>query len=562
VIRGGAAGRGTLDGVLSNPPAPGGTGDSVTFTFGSYTIPIQAGRGGNVALPYGDHYWNPTPPVVSNGSSGGSIVIPPTLPPGFNAAQGNQGEVSDESGVGPSALAGNQAYAGGYAGMQNSPVGDLRGNGSAGSDGYYLIIFSAGQASPVITAPSISSTRILVSWPLDATATSYTYTLNGNTVTASSQTPTTAEFTGLTPNTPYTVVVTAVRPDGPLASNALSVTTLRTIPSVPTITSSDVTYNSFVINWSLDTNVTSYIYLLNGVSVIPSSSTSTSATFSSLGADTPYTASIRAINNGGDRVSNNVSIRTGVPPPIEFSSSGTPLPDNYRTPPEYTDIYVEILAGSGGGAGCGNQCQPSGGGGGGAFLFGTTTISPNSLVTLNSKTILGGAGGQMTSDGGTGNAPTPGLGGDTVLINIGSYPFIQIGGGSGGNVGNRIGDAWNPSPTQAPNARSKGVVYSSQPLPTGLRGADGYDGDFSTAGGISNPVKSGYDGYGFGGYAGKSNSAVGDPLGSGSKGTDGYYRIKISCTSTFTAPLITLSEINTNSAYISASSIPSMLSTT
>jgi hypothetical protein len=65
-----------------------------------------------------------------------------------------------------------------------------------------------------LSSSSVSSSGFTVSWSGGTGATSYTYTLNGSLVSPSSQTSTSAIFSGLNPGTLYHVIVTAVNLDG------------------------------------------------------------------------------------------------------------------------------------------------------------------------------------------------------------------------------------------------------------------------------------------------------------------------------------------------------------
>jgi hypothetical protein len=85
---------------------------------------------------------------------------------------------------------------------------------------------------PVVSSSSITSSGFTVSWTGGATATSYTYTLNGGSVTPSTDNgvaSNTAVFTGLSGGTTYAVVVTAVNPFGSTASSSINVAT--TLPT-------------------------------------------------------------------------------------------------------------------------------------------------------------------------------------------------------------------------------------------------------------------------------------------------------------------------------------------
>jgi hypothetical protein len=173
--------------------------------------------------------------------------------------------------------------------------------------------------APVITSSAITSSSFTVNWSADANVTSYTYRIgSGSEIPV---TGTSVNLTGLSANTPYQVVLTAINNGGSAASNTLSVTTLRTAPTAPVISSSAITSTSFVISWSLDTNVTSYTYTLDGGAATPASSTTTSATFTGRTANTAYNVIVTANNNGGSTASNTLAVRTIIDPPTDLSAN-------------------------------------------------------------------------------------------------------------------------------------------------------------------------------------------------------------------------------------------------
>jgi hypothetical protein len=175
-----------------------------------------------------------------------------------------------------------------------------------------------------VTGNSITQSSFGISWtmpneiPLGPTsnmATDFFFTLNGLAVTPSAYSipGRTASFTGLIAGTDYAVVVTAFNESG---TNASTPVTIRTVPSTPVITPfTSVTYNSFVTNWSGGTGATSFTYTLNGSAVTPSSSTSTSATFTGLTAQTTYSVIVTATNSSGSVSSTASSVTTLVAPP-------------------------------------------------------------------------------------------------------------------------------------------------------------------------------------------------------------------------------------------------------
>jgi len=180
----------------------------------------------------------------------------------------------------------------------------------------------------ILTAPtqptfnattSITSSGLTVNWSGGTGATSYTYTLDGSAATPSSFTTSSATFMSLAANTVYSIIVTAVNSTGSTVSSALSVTTLLSPPTQPSLSlqTGSITSTGFTVNWSGGTRATSYTYTLNGSAVTPSSSTSQSATFTGLAANTGYSVIVTAVNNGGSTPSSSLSITTLIAAPTQ-----------------------------------------------------------------------------------------------------------------------------------------------------------------------------------------------------------------------------------------------------
>ena len=180
------------------------------------------------------------------------------------------------------------------------------------SNGLYVTTLLSPPTSITNSAPtSITSSGFTVNWTGGTGATSYTYTINGSAATPSSSTSQSATFTGLAANTGYSVIVTAVNNGGSTPSSSLSITTLIAAPTQPTdISGSNITSSGFTVNWAGGTGATSYTYTLNGSAATPSSSTATSATFTSLAANTAYSVIVTAVNAAGSTSSSSLSVST------------------------------------------------------------------------------------------------------------------------------------------------------------------------------------------------------------------------------------------------------------
>ena len=169
---------------------------------------------------------------------------------------------------------------------------------------------------PVVTVSRITALTFMASWTGALGASSYTFTLNGSAVTPSINNKT-ATFTGLLPNTLYSVVVTAVNPTAPTSAAAVSVRTL-TSPTKPTELTASITSSSFMVSWTGGSDVTSYSYLLNSILFTPVDNglVGQTATFLGLSELSDYTCTVIAQNSYGSAASEILNIRTLKTPPL------------------------------------------------------------------------------------------------------------------------------------------------------------------------------------------------------------------------------------------------------
>ena len=153
--------------------------------------------------------------------------------------------------------------------------------------------------APVVSIGTIAAYSFTVSWTGADRATSYTYTLNDTAVSPSTEniSSKTATFSGLTGQTLYSLVVTAVNSGGS-ESTAVSVITLPPPPSPFTdVIFSEFTPYSFKVSWVAAEGATSYSYTLNGTPAIPLEDTiNKNAVFSGLTPNTLYSIVITATN--------------------------------------------------------------------------------------------------------------------------------------------------------------------------------------------------------------------------------------------------------------------------
>jgi hypothetical protein len=158
---------------------------------------------------------------------------------------------------------------------------------------------------------TLTSTGFSITWDLDSTATSYKYTMNGSTVTASADTPTSASFTNLESNTTYTVSITPRNSSGwGQTSPLINITTLPSNISSISIVPDSVNGTGFSLQWPKDPNVIKYLYSINNstpsdnnpnVGSTETSETKTFVSFINLNPGTQYKIGITPLSSTGDQ---------------------------------------------------------------------------------------------------------------------------------------------------------------------------------------------------------------------------------------------------------------------
>jgi len=164
-----------------------------------------------------------------------------------------------------------------------------------------------------------SSTSFTINWSGGAGATSFSYTIGGLEVLASSSTLTSATFTGLTGGTYYTITVNSVNPADTVIGPSFTAITSPSPASSFTLIS--VYAYGFTVRWSGAQGADYFTYTLNGIAAVPTSYTLNSATFSGLQPVTPYSLIVTSINQGGSTASSAFAITTTPTPPISFTFS-------------------------------------------------------------------------------------------------------------------------------------------------------------------------------------------------------------------------------------------------
>lgn len=188
---------------------------------------------------------------------------------------------------------------------------------------------NAGGAGPASTAtlltlpnapgvPSVSAitaTTATATWTAaPGVVTSYAYSTNGGSSWTNVGTALSANLTGFTPGTNYTVQVEAVNGTGAGAASSAGFTTLPPAPGTPSV--SAITATSATVTWTAATGVvTGYAYSLNAGSTWTSVGTALSANLTGLTAGTNYTVQVHAVNGTGAGSASAVGFTTLPPAP-------------------------------------------------------------------------------------------------------------------------------------------------------------------------------------------------------------------------------------------------------
>ena len=220
--------------------------------------------------------------------------------------------------------------------------------GSTASSSYTFTTLPLVPTAPTnLSTSSIGDTAITFTWTPGTGATSYTYTLNGSSATAASSTSSSATFTGLSVNTSYVFVVTAVNTGGSAPSSSFTARTTGPpppAPSAPTgITFTSITSSGFTVSWSGGTNATSFSFTANGVTATASTYTGSPAVISGLLGGNTYSFIVTAINSTSSTQSSSFSV--SLLPTVNYGSlvvQGN-LFSSQIVIPTVNDVYFSVL---------------------------------------------------------------------------------------------------------------------------------------------------------------------------------------------------------------------------
>ena len=213
----------------------------------------------------------------------------------------------------------------------------VRANNGIGSSSYTAIANATtleAPSAPVtpinLAASAIAYNSMTISW--DATADTDDYDLqvrpNGGSWTTINQVGTTYNYTGLTGNTTYEFQVRANNAFGSSAySGIVSATTLEepTVPGIPqNVTASNVTHNSFTINWDAVADADDYDVdiRISGGNWESFNTNATSQDYSPTDASSVYEFRVRANNDVGSGTYSSIGNLTTDPLPIPEIPTG------------------------------------------------------------------------------------------------------------------------------------------------------------------------------------------------------------------------------------------------
>ena len=162
---------------------------------------------------------------------------------------------------------------------------------------------------------NITNSGFTLTWPLDESATSFNYNINGSptsiVTTSSTDTITTAEFTGLLPGLNYSVDVIPVDSSGVGASTNINVLTLPETILALSLQPGSNTPSGFIINWPAITSATSYTYSITPqITTPPAQPKSPTLNFTDLDPGTTYTITVAPINKSGSGSSTSINVTT------------------------------------------------------------------------------------------------------------------------------------------------------------------------------------------------------------------------------------------------------------
>jgi hypothetical protein len=215
----------------------------------------------------------------------------------------------------------------------------------------HILVTTLPQDISSLTSSNITLSGFTLSWPIDPSATNFSFLINSTPANPDSITSTplttTAIFSELLPGTSYIVSVTPLDSAG--AGNPTTITVVTEPESIHNLTISSVKDTSVTLTWPLDSSATSFVYKINNTVVIPdnenSNTTITNATFKGLISGTQYTIQITPFVGNEDGEPTSISFTT-LPSAISSISSTNVTSSGFiltwPTDPSATDFLYTI----------------------------------------------------------------------------------------------------------------------------------------------------------------------------------------------------------------------------
>lgn len=177
-----------------------------------------------------------------------------------------------------------------------------------------------------ITITNVTPTGFSVTWTAVSGATAYSLFLNG--VPSGSAPTNSYTFSGLPPNLPYAIQISAVGSNGESPrSDVRMVTTgvpvASILPAPFGLMSTNVNSSGFTVTWLPVTGATSYNVYRNGSFV--NTTSSPNYTFGNLAASQPYAIQVSALNSAGESLRSEVLSVTTTAPLVSIPTAPTGL---------------------------------------------------------------------------------------------------------------------------------------------------------------------------------------------------------------------------------------------
>lgn len=163
-----------------------------------------------------------------------------------------------------------------------------------------------------INATNITTTGFTVRWTISSGALSYNINVNNTGFIKVSNDPAINYYavTGLATGSDNTIVVESTNSSGSTPSSSFTFTTLSSAPA--SVTATNITLTSFVVNWTASSGATSYSVNINssGFVTVPGGAAASSYTFTGLTPGFSNTVIVQANNGSGSTQAPSITVPT------------------------------------------------------------------------------------------------------------------------------------------------------------------------------------------------------------------------------------------------------------